>query len=137
MSSVPTSEVLNRAADLIEERGWAQGNDGMRVDGSPLCLEGGIAAAAGLEGYNELRDDVFVFNYFDVEACPAYVAVKTYLASRPATEYAQPFGAGEVWGWNDLSTRTQAEVVATLRAVALIEAARETNPARESAEVRG
>lgn len=120
-----TADVLNRAADLIKERGWIQGNDGMRVDGSPLCLEGGIAAAIGLEAYNELRDDVFVFNYFDVESCPAYAAVRVYLATRPAEEYAQAFGQGEVWGWNDKDGRTQAEVVEVLRAVAVIEAARE------------
>ena len=33
---IPTSEVLNRAADLIEERGWTQGTQGWKVDGAFL-----------------------------------------------------------------------------------------------------
>lgn len=125
-----TSEVLNRAADLIEERGWTKGR-GWVDDGGPLCLEGGIAAALGVEFTVAWR-------------CPAYAAVREYLA--PRTDKA-PF----IWndrlaydyineaisrreGWRDMAATTaegeayaKGEVIAVLRAAALVEAAKENN----------
>lgn len=119
-----TSEILDKAADLIEERGWATGGDSWYFgdDEAPLCIEGGMMAAMGL-----------VFGSTDGEsatdtlyACPAYNAVKDYL------------GLGEesaLYQWNDSweakyeggteNLRTKEEIIETLRTVAVIEAAKE------------
>ena len=137
-----TSDVLNRAADLIEERGWTGNGSGWSDPGEsgPLCLEGGIAAALGVQ-------------FSRAWSCPAFKAVEAYLSDRTDL---RPFQ------WNDRqyhdrvllairahdfstgmfdmdAARVQAqeggavEVIATLRAAAVIEAAKETadEPARE------
>lgn len=122
-----TSEVLNRAADLIEERGWTTGSGWFGNEYGPLCIEGGIAAAMGVAGGPGYR-------------CPAYDAVAAYLGK----------GNSGVWAWNDNLPHTgmgwrggsreaameqsREQVIATLRAVALIEAAKEntTTAAPES-----
>ena len=106
-----TSEVLNRAADLIEERGWTQGEGwpDAEDDVTGLCLEGGIMAAAGF-GFND---------YTKFVRCPAYLAVENYLAH----ETRFPFT------WNDRDGRTAAEVIEVLRACAVIEQAREEQDA--------
>lgn len=112
-----TSEVLNKAADLIEERGWIQGPTGWIIaDGGPLCLEGGIYAALG---------DVRGWFRSEIEACPAYQAVEAYVGDHFMG----------LWQWNDDHDRTAEQVIATLRAVALIEAAKENaeTPERVSA----
>ena len=112
---MPTSEVLNRAADLIEERGWTQGDGWVLRESTPdapLCLEGGIQAATGLVGQDRL-DALW--------ACPAWTAVADYLDTL------------NVYGWNDRAGRTASEVVEVLRACAAIEASREREPAEVSA----
>ena len=108
-----TSEVLYRAADLIEERGWVRDGGWVMYDepGSPVCIEGAIQAAAGFPammcgGTYRIRAAV--------TACPAYRAVCAYLGD-PV----------ELYHWNDREDRTASEVVEVLRAVAVIEAARE------------
>ena len=70
-----TSEVLNKAADLLRERGWigegGQGWEGESDD--PLCIEGAIRAAMGPEiGY---------YGGFTTgpNNCPAGQAVRDYL----------------------------------------------------------
>lgn len=126
MNILATSEVLNRAADLIEERGWAQGGGwfygGDEYATSPLCLEGGIMAALGLHFDTGETDDF--------EECPAYVAVRSYLgaACRNAVLGVED---ARLWAWNDTVAESGEQVIATLRAVAVIEAARE----QEMAEV--
>lgn len=115
MTTVATSEILNRAADLIEERGWTSGPRGMEVDG-PLCLEGAIGAVIGAEVIGGLRP---FYAYSDVEACPAGTAVIAYLGEQHPDQ------------WNDRPGRTATEVIEVLRAVAVIEAARK----EERAEV--
>lgn len=108
-----TSEVLNNAADLIERDGWTQGNEGMLVARVPHCLEGAIAAASGLKSWVESHRGPLYRNH-DVKVCPAGKALGEYLGSdMPA------------WAWNDQRHRTAIEVVALLRAVAVVEAARE------------
>ena len=120
MSTVATSEVLNRAADLIEERGWACGK-GWSAEGGPLCIEGAIAAALGADGH-AIRT---------TNTCPAGAAVREYLE---LGEYTATKGG--LWYWNDelrwdrelgtvVTVRTANEVVEVLRATAVIEAARE------------
>jgi hypothetical protein len=122
-----TSEVLNKAADLIQERGWITGGDGWADEDSQapgLCLEGAIMAAAGLRFIGE------------VPQCPAYRAVADYLGDEvctlrvPACNYVSPT---RLYIWNDESGRTASEVIEVLRAAAVIEAARETESASVSA----
>lgn len=129
-TQLPTSEVLYRAADLIEERGWGQGS-WSRKPGDPLCIEGAILVASGL-------DDVADGPVY----CPASLAVRSYLGGKA------PF----IWNdalffdrhlalihetpgsWEDAISEAleqqaraegQAKVIAVLRAAAVIEAARE------------
>jgi hypothetical protein len=117
-----TSDVLNKAADLIEERGWQNadhsvGDDpwGGGADGStPLCLEGGILAALGLSTGKELIPPI------GFTRCASYRAVADHLYGDPARM---------VFTWNDAPGRTAAEVIEVLRACALIEAAREEQDA--------
>lgn len=117
MTTLSTSEVLNKAADLIEEHGWTKGQ-GWTDTGKGLCLEGGIAAALGIETNFAAPHDEDDYTQF--AACPAYRAVKDYLGYR-----------ADLWNWNDRRAESAEDVIATLRATALIEAARE----RESVEV--
>lgn len=115
-----TSEVLNKAADLIEERGWTRGGNGWNL-GGPLCLEGGIMVAAGLARIGE------------VNHCPAALAVVDYLGPENCT-ITSPF-SGKVtrsWVWNDDRSRTATEVIGVLRAAAVIEAAKENAEARDA-----
>lgn len=108
------SQVLNTAADLIESRGWADYEAdtdeawGLDSETAPLCLEGGILAVAGVGLHN-------------IEACPAYRAVHDYLALPPHER---------VYRWNDNRKRTASEVIEVLRAAAVIEEARESQPVR-------
>jgi len=122
-----TSEILNRAADLIEERGWTVGDWGLGDDHSmPLCLEGGIAVASG----NNLIGSVLL------EKCPAARAVHEYLLLADDEQ---------LWEWNDRSMsycarvgvpfggsddRTAADVIEVLRAAAVVEQAREAERAQ-------
>ena len=120
-----TSEVLNRAADVIEERGWTQGGDSndQPWDGpNGVCLEGGIAAAAGLDrrfgGFPDLYN-----------GCPAYEAVVSHLGLNPMPKRGGAPIMDAVWQWNDKPGRTASEVIEVLRACAVIEAAREEQDA--------
>ena len=118
-----TSEVLNKAADLIEERGWTQGPMGMLTDHPSLCMEGAIRAA--FDGATIDWGSKKIYEYVgDVDDnCPAGMAVRHYL------------GCGQPYVWNDDQERTAAEVIEVLRATAVIEAARETEAAEQPAEV--
>jgi hypothetical protein len=121
LAMTTVSDVLHKAADLIEKRGWAEGEPGWGTYGGdgPLCLEGGIIAAASAQGQ---------IGRVLIDNCPAAAAVHEYLQ----------LGARELWEWNDVSefyardtgtpistSRTQAEVIEVLRAAAAIERARE------------
>lgn len=123
-AEMSTSEVLNRAADLIEQRGWVSGAHGWSgTDG--LCLEGGVIAAMGVEvwpltdksGPDDMSEQAF-------RSCPAYQAVREYLVS--TDDIADNH---ELYRFNDDSAEER--VIGVLRATALIESARE----RESVEV--
>lgn len=110
-----TSTILNKAADLIETRGWVQA-DGWAyspADDNSLCLEGGIMAAVGFTGGQDRR----IF-----KACPAYRAVWDYLTDDHWK--GAPFRT-DLYDWNDAQARTKDEVIEVLRAAALIESARE------------
>ena len=108
MSTLKTSEVLDLAADLIQERGWTTGSYGWPLweeSMAPLCLEGGIMAALG---FASMSPDNEAFR-----SCPAYWAVQDYLDTD-----------GPLWLWNDAG-HTAAEVIEVLRAAAAVERVKE------------
>ncbi|MGZ4521036.1 MAG: DUF6197 family protein [Mycobacteriaceae bacterium] len=109
-----TSEVLNKAADLIQERGWGQG---IWDAGPALCLEGGILAALGHPC------DLTTVRPWFAGKCPAFDAVCDYLQI--------DFPAAMPWQWNDTVAEDASEVIEVLRACAVIEAAREDQDAAE------
>lgn len=114
--NTPTSEVINLAADLIEERGWTKGGVGMLADNtSKLCLEGAIGAVidAGTVASCAIEGGPLVYDYDHIHACPAYAAVQDYLG-----------GGQTLWVWNDMVADVQ-RVIEVLRAAAAVEAARE------------
>lgn len=119
MTEIPTSEVLNRAADLIEDYGWGQGVGSM-IGAGGVCVMGAILHA--VQGRFARPDENDQDTYDVVDACPAGQAMYRYLAL--------PEGS-ELFDWNDKKVRTQSEVVEAIRACAVIEASRE----REAAEV--
>lgn len=91
VAPVTTRDVLHRAADLLEEFGWCQLDDGSKASGS-MCLIGSVRAAAGDLGFNEA------------------------LALRSV--YASPAIPSLPMHWNDAPGRTREEVIARLREAA-------------------
>lgn len=123
-----TSDVLNKAADLIEERGWVQGPgwDWDGRGGTPLCLEGAIGAASGIRGADTHRP----FNECDAgRAVRAYLDMTPNIAPRIEWTAAPNLSNSPLYRWNDQWHRTAAEVIEVLRATAVIEAARESEAA--------
>lgn len=132
-----TSEILNAAADLIQQRGWDKGSGWPMSDDDhdgPLCLEGGIMAAMGLhmDVHAETNEE-----YASFATCPAYRAVQEYLDLNPIQVDPVTYNIldGDVlWEWND-DLRTvwtaKSKVIKTLRAAALVQAAREEAESRE------
>lgn len=121
-----TSDVLNKAADLIEERGWAFGTGWLGTEEpGGLCVEGAIQAATGVAvgpGYR----------------CPAYFAVATHLEQFVLFTWNDnlPWDATNGFRWVGGTKESATEfgksrVIEVLRACAVIEASRE----REAAEV--
>lgn len=94
-----TSEILTKAADLIDEFGWMQGE--YYNEKGCLCAVGAIRVAA----------DGYVEGAFPSEA-----------ATRAIDLVAVHLDTSSVIEWNDDFDRTQAEVVAKLRAVAEVAA---------------
>jgi hypothetical protein len=112
-----TAETLNRAADLIEQRGWKSGGGWQYADqiydDMPLCLEGGIQAATG-HRFTSIHCTPGTDEIESLQACPAYRAVQTYLE----VHYEH------IYNWNDTKGRTASEVIEVLRAAAVIEQAK-------------
>lgn len=119
-----TSEVLNKAADLIQQHGWTHVKDQTTRNpwggaGRPMCLEGGILAALGLEpSVNGLGDE----ENEQLVTCPAYKAVQEYLGFEPKGDI-----KNRLYRFNDAEGRTAQEVIEVLRATALLESAKENN----------
>jgi hypothetical protein len=95
--TVTTADVLNRAADLLEEFGWRQESTGSRQDGS-MCAVGAIYEASedfGFPAFSETARQACAIDGFpdELEMWPLAV-------------------------WNDEPGRTKAEVVARLREAA-------------------
>jgi hypothetical protein len=126
MQIVPTSEVLNRAADILQRDGWHQGGyapdqteDGIPTTGLPVCAIGALCAAEGAPLY--WSADLGCWAGDDMSE--AGQALGYYLGG------IFPIHVPE---WNDSPNRTAAEVIEVLRAVALIEAAKEEASVAES-----
>lgn len=107
-AAMKPSEVLSKAADLIEPEGaWMQGAPARRADGSAA--------------YN-------VFEHEDVVCFCALGAIQKAAGSDPEYEPASEFFRTRILramgrnvsyaSWNDAPVRTQAEVVAKLREAA-------------------
>ena len=88
---VTDADVLNRAAELIEERGWCQHS--YHGSGGTLCAEGAIFEAISEFGL------------------PRYSHHVSTWIDRPFAPKSLPF-------WNDRPERTREEVVAKLRELA-------------------
>lgn len=113
-----TSEILNRAADLIERYGWTHIKDDPNDNpwggaGKPMCIEGGILSAMGLEPLDSGLGDE---NDYILTNCPAYKAVQEYLGNDH-----------RLYRFNDAEGRTAREVIEVLRGAALVESVKESN----------
>lgn len=102
-----TSEILDKAADLIEQRGhhkgWYCGDDGS------LCATGALLAAAGMEP--EPRESANPWSTYDDERWDAADAAWKVL-DKVVNDHSP--------NWNDRAERTAAEVVAKLREAAVV-----------------
>lgn len=95
------SEILNKAADLIEPEGaWTQGHFARRADGAKT-------------GWTE--EDA---SCFCVSGAIKRVAPASWEAWNKFDAYCRQRGFAHMATWNDAPERTQAEVVAALRAAA-------------------
>lgn len=121
-----TSEILDRAADLIERNGWTRDEWYKRRRAEdprdcPVCAGGALDAAAGCDPG-------------EPEYSPALIAAIGAFAARvdPAFDPAAAYGYGTVANWNDAPGRTAEDVVRELRAAAATE--REAQRAEREAQ---
>jgi hypothetical protein len=117
-TTVPTTvpEVLQRAADLIDQRGHAKG-DYIDANGC-LCARGAIYAAVGIEPTTDVAN---------IRHWPTYNRSRFALAVAAGKALESHIGTDQspldpVVRWNDAPERTAAEVSAAFRSAA--EAAR-------------
>lgn len=111
MKSIPTSDVLDVAADAIQMAGWGKGPSAWDLDnGRGLCIEGAIAAVIDVERFGGVPNDRVL------RSCPAYRAVQDYLDMRES----EP-----LYLYNDILVSSQEEVIAVLRAAAAVERLKE------------
>lgn len=106
---VTEADVLNRAADLLEEFGWCQGNCAVDSDGLSLgYYDDGVVAFCVGGAFARAWDDLAAGE------CDGHkVFSKTSLLS-PLLG----LGPGREQHWNDTADRTKAEVVQRLREAA-------------------
>lgn len=129
-----TSEVLDKAADEIERRGWARGAGWMHESSTAddqVCMEGAIMAALGLRLPDDEHDDEPLRPLY---TCPAYRAVSDYLNREPAGIKPDGFGfTGEpLYWWNDEVASSASVVIEVLRAAAMVERTREAAAVAEA-----
>ena len=131
MTDMSLSDTLNAAADLIQTRGWTTIEDsfgdadtdpwggGSGAD-APVCLEGAIAAASGMD---LTLGNATGTTSWDVQHCPAYKVVYDYL--KGTDWWDGTLFTSRLYDFNDAPGRTKEEVIEVLRAAAVIEAAKE------------
>jgi hypothetical protein len=126
------AEACEDAADLLEGH-WVQGEwyitdsyideqTGDETENWGYCLEGGLAAALGLD-ICDMEDT----NRLEMINCPVYTAVLETINQQAhqelldrgfSGEYQPSYGEGDLPNWNDRDGRTEQEVVDLLRATA-------------------
>lgn len=112
---VAEAEVYEQAADLIDQRGWAQGQF-VDCDGK-ICAEGALNLAA----FGEV--DPWSGEY-------RWTEVSKHIGEQVGKEY------GCICDWQDETGRRQEEVTATLRDYAKVLRAKDAHPASKSQERR-
>lgn len=122
MTTIPTPQaLLARAADIIGERGWAQG-DYINEAGC-VCAVGAIRAAAaeqaGLDNFLDVLDGdaVLPVGLSDAARRAELLAGDRLVANDDGSHVGGILFGGLV-GWNDAEGRTADEVVTILRAAA-------------------
>lgn len=100
-----TADILDKAADLIDQRGLAKG--WFCGPGGTLCAAGGIYAALGAEPQPA---------GVDYEGWPGWNVSLIQPYDRAWTALYEHLGGCGIGSWNDV--RTKEEVVTTLRAAA-------------------
>lgn len=132
MRNQKVSEVLDLAADVVEQRGWITGVWNNTREDAPVCIEGAIAAALGIE--EDLGSQAGTGPYQEFETCPAYRAVQEYLefeeVDSPLYFWNDAVVSPAVWEDGEevspvVLAHSQQEVVETLRAAAAVERAKE------------
>jgi hypothetical protein len=94
-----TSDTLNKAADELQANGWMSPH--VSVGPNPTCAQ----VAIGRVGRTVAEKDA---------------------ADRALWTHIGGTCVGDIWRWNDADGRTAEQVIETLRAAAVIEAAKET-----------
>lgn len=88
MAEVTVVDVLENAAQIMEEWGWTHG--AFICKEGKMCEEGAVAASAGWHVHLQLRDGFWIRrNYGDLNTLPAEYAEKT----------------GEVFSWTECNLR--------------------------------
>lgn len=99
------AEVLTRAADVIDERGWCQGE--AWAPGGQVCAHGAIWEALGIDRIDYDQGEL------TTGARPVFGAACDAIRRH--------IGPGRsVTGWNDEPGRTKDDVTAALRAAAKV-----------------
>jgi hypothetical protein len=123
-----TSEILTKAAEAIQTQGFTQGGSGWHWEtGKPICIEGGILAALGVQWNSLSIEDE---SYEQWMKCPARIAVADYLETTEMAPRLRWAGYGpdserEIWRYNDDESTTEAEVIAVLLSAAKAEREKE------------
>jgi hypothetical protein len=103
------SQILERAIQLIEERGWQQGSEVLVPE---ECLDTAIEHAF-FEGHYTIVD----FNYTR-EALSRVLQVSREPAELPGDPLDVPYWGRNFMEWNDVKGRTKEEVLEVLGAAA-------------------
>lgn len=110
-----TSEILTKAADIIEDQGWVKGAAGTIVGDGPKCLMGAVGQAAGITTFPAAQDDQEHYS------C---VGIYDHPAGKALVEHMGVADSDHLWKFNDAAEGVN-DVLEVLRAAALIEAGRE------------
>jgi hypothetical protein len=121
------SETLNRAADVLQVRGWTRATREIEnywfpkaCETTPVCVQGAIRAGAGL--YTDT--DGPLGRHDDARDAKAWL-VEYLTTTRP--ESINPLSGTVIpFGWNDEPGRTVEEVIEVLRAAAATAEVRES-----------
>jgi hypothetical protein len=113
------SEILFKAADVIDQRGWWQGGyipeSAGDISTCPVCVLGAINVAVGND-----PDEAFGYGGF---ACVAAIALARYV--EPDEPVASHYKAVTVVGdhWNDTRCASEGDAISALREAAQAEQA--------------